>query len=76
MRAQYQVALTDNPTCDSYTEKDSLEAAQKLENKIVTSDRFFMEREDCIFAHVNTTIVSLCNGNGRPRHINRAEGTF
>ncbi|KAJ8108291.1 hypothetical protein OPT61_g8274 [Boeremia exigua] len=56
-----------------YTERDSLEAAQKLENKIVTSDRFFMEREDCIFAHVNTTIVSLCNGNGRPRHINRAE---
>jgi ethanolamine ammonia-lyase large subunit len=54
--------FADNPVCDSYTEKDSLEAAKKLETKIVTSDRFFIEREDCIFAHVNTTIVSLCSG--------------
>ncbi|KAJ1333153.1 hypothetical protein MN608_03143 [Microdochium nivale] len=38
-----------------YTEKDSLEAAVHLREKI------------------NTTIVSLCNGSARDRHINRAE---
>jgi hypothetical protein len=57
-------------------EADSLPAAQKLENKTVTSDRFFVERDDCISAYVNTTIVSLCNGNARFRTINRAEGMF
>jgi len=57
-----------------YTERDSLLAAARLENKIVTSDKFAMEKDDCIFAHVNTTIVSLCNGNYRSRNINRAEG--
>ncbi|KAI8297281.1 hypothetical protein K4K59_003552 [Colletotrichum sp. SAR11_240] len=56
-----------------YTEKDSLEAAQYLTNTIVTSDAFFMAMDDCIFAHVNTTVVSLCNGNQRNRTINRDE---
>ncbi|KAF4910482.1 hypothetical protein CGCVW01_v011688 [Colletotrichum viniferum] len=56
-----------------YTDKDSLEAAQYLTNTIVTSDAFFMAIDDCIFAHVNTTVVSLCNGNQRNRTINRDE---
>ncbi|KAI1261733.1 hypothetical protein F5Y18DRAFT_430757 [Xylariaceae sp. FL1019] len=56
-----------------YVEQDSLDAATRLSEVIVTSDDFLMERDDCIFAHVNTTIVSLCNGNARDRHVNRDE---
>ncbi|KXJ85951.1 hypothetical protein Micbo1qcDRAFT_209513 [Microdochium bolleyi] len=56
-----------------YVEKDSLEAAEYLREKIVTSDRFFMAKDDCIYAARNTTIVSLCNGSARDRHVNRAE---
>ncbi|KAF0317042.1 hypothetical protein GQ607_015702 [Colletotrichum asianum] len=56
-----------------YTEQDSLEAAQYLTNTVVTSDAFSMAKHDCIFAHVNTTVVSLCNGSQRNRTINRDE---
>ncbi|KAJ0279907.1 hypothetical protein COL940_006478 [Colletotrichum noveboracense] len=52
---------------------DSLEAAQYLTNTVVTSDAFSMAKHDCIFAHVNTTVVSLCNGSQRNRIINRDE---
>lgn len=57
----------------SYTEKDSLEAAEHLRETIVTSDNFFMAKDDCIYSHRNTTIVSLCNGAARDRRINRNE---
>lgn len=32
-----------------------------------------MAKDDCIYHTQNTTIVSLCNGSARDRHINRAE---
>ncbi|GJC89251.1 hypothetical protein ColLi_12089 [Colletotrichum liriopes] len=32
-----------------------------------------MAKDDCIFSHVNTTLVSLCNGNARNRTVNRGE---
>ncbi|KAF2997743.1 hypothetical protein G7054_g9121 [Neopestalotiopsis clavispora] len=56
-----------------YTEADSLAAADYLENTIVTSDDFFMAKGDCVYAHVNTTMVSLCNGHGRNRTVSRSE---
>ncbi|GKT66838.1 hypothetical protein ColTof3_14177 [Colletotrichum tofieldiae] len=32
-----------------------------------------MATDDCVFSHVNTTLVSLCNGNARNRTVNRGE---
>ncbi|KAK6857417.1 hypothetical protein PG995_007604 [Apiospora arundinis] len=56
-----------------YTEVDSLEAIDYLSHSIVSSDHYFMAKKDCIYAHVNTTIVSLCNGNYRDRHVTQSE---
>ncbi|CAI0645774.1 unnamed protein product [Colletotrichum noveboracense] len=82
LRAAGHVLPRDGDTADrytvcgqdrGYTEQDSLEAAQYLTNTVVTSDAFSMAKHDCIFAHVNTTVVSLCNGSQRNRIINRDE---
>ncbi|KAK7971567.1 hypothetical protein PG989_016583 [Apiospora arundinis] len=56
-----------------YTEADSLEAIDYLSHSIVSSDHHFMAKKECIYAHVNTTIVSLCNGNYRDRHVTQSE---
>ncbi|KAI0396017.1 hypothetical protein F5Y17DRAFT_151444 [Xylariaceae sp. FL0594] len=56
-----------------YTEADSLEAAKYLQETIMHTDPFPMKRNACVYAHVNTTIVSLCNGNGRDRTVTRSE---
>jgi len=52
---------------------DSLEAIDHLSYTIVSSDQYFMAKKDCIYSHVNTTLVSLCNGNYRDRHVTQSE---
>lgn len=32
-----------------------------------------MEKGDCVYGHVNTTIVSLCNGETRNRTVHAEE---
>ncbi|KAM7199706.1 hypothetical protein V8F33_004358 [Rhypophila sp. PSN 637] len=57
-----------------YTERDSLLAAEYLTTKVIRSeDHHPLRTNECVYAHVNTTIVSLCNGNARNRTVNRAE---
>ncbi|KAJ9149749.1 hypothetical protein NKR23_g4108 [Pleurostoma richardsiae] len=33
----------------------------------------FMTKSSCVYGHVNTTVVSLCNGNGRNRTVGQDE---
>ncbi|KAK3987533.1 hypothetical protein QBC44DRAFT_245859 [Cladorrhinum sp. PSN332] len=56
-----------------YTEADSLAAKEYLITKIVRSDRHPLLTNECAFAHVNTTIVSVCNGPARNRTVNQDE---
>ncbi|KAK4182376.1 hypothetical protein QBC35DRAFT_457355 [Podospora australis] len=56
-----------------YTEADSLAAKDYLLTKIIRSDSHPLEKNECAYAHVNTTIVSICNGSARDRTVNRGE---
>lgn len=59
--------------CTRHTEQDSLEAARHLEEKVILSDQHPLPINECAFAHVNTTVVSVCNGRGHNRTVSREE---
>ena len=56
-----------------YTKGDAVEALQDLTTRVIYNDEFPMNVHDCIFSRVNSTMVSVCNGNHRNRTITRDE---
>ncbi|KAK0122919.1 hypothetical protein ONS96_009944 [Cadophora gregata f. sp. sojae] len=61
------------PTKDRYTEKDGLAAAEVLWKNATFDNGLNMTTNDCVYKHVNTTIVSLCNGGHRNRTVYKDE---
>jgi hypothetical protein len=50
-------------------------AALYLANNVTSTSGQWLERNACIYGHHNTTVVSICNGNGRNRTVTQVDIT-